>query len=234
MSSATKLTDLTLEGKAQVKEAGSALRLEREDLEIVHLALTLAARDLPDAARLARELGRLTAAGSDGLLMVGVSAHAAPDAVRRQLEGLTESMTPALAMPTEAGAVLSQRNARRRAELLTEFGALTGEQIAEERSKANNRHALAARWRKDGRIFGVSYRGKIVYPAFQFDDDGRVRPAVADVLAALPRDRMTAWEVALWWTAGNGWLGGRRPVDVLDRPAALHEAALKLAAPSPL
>ena len=151
------------------------------------------------------------------------------------LESLTEQMTPPVDIVSEAGAVLSQRNGQRRAELLGEFGALTGEQIADERSRARNRHALAARWRKEGRLFGVPYQGQTVYPGFQFDDDGELRTVVADVLAHLPVDRMSPWEVALWWTASNGWLRGRRPVDLLDEDdEALVKAAARLAEPSPL
>lgn len=148
---------------------------------------------------------------------------------------LIDQLTPDLDFPSESAIILARRNAKRRTELLREFGALSGEQIAEERSRAANRHALAARWRKEGRVFGVPYRGQTLYPAFQFDDDGGLRPVIAEVLAALPRDRMSAWEVALWWTSANGSLGGDRPVDLLDeRAGALPDAARRLAEPLPV
>jgi len=146
-------------------------------------------------------------------------------------------MTPELAMPTDPQVRQARSNAEARMRLLQEFGALTGEQIGEEHSRAQNRHALAARWRKEGRIFGVPYRGQTLYPAFQFDERGTVRPIVREVLRALPRDRMSDWEVALWWSADNGWLGRRRPVDVLEEdqaPSRLTQAALRLGQPSPL
>ena len=118
-------------------------------------------------------------------------------------------------------------------QLIQEFGALTGDQIGEEHSQAQNRHALAARWRKEGRIFGVPYRGQTLYPAFQFDAlSGEVKPSTREVIARLPRDHMSDWECALWWTAANGWLAGRRPVDVLDDdPEAVVAAAGRLGAP---
>jgi hypothetical protein len=146
---------------------------------------------------------------------------------------MVEQMTPELALPTEPKLRQVRRNAEARTQLIQEFGALTGNQIGEEHSQAQNRHALAARWRKEGRIFGVPYRGQTLYPAFQFDAlSGKVKPSTRAVLAQLPRDRMSDWECALWWTAANGWLGGRRPVDVLDHePEAVVAAAARLGEP---
>jgi hypothetical protein len=151
----------------------------------------------------------------------------------RQLEQLIEQMTPELSLPSEAQVRQARRSAEARTQLLQEFGALTGDQIGEEHSHARNRHALAARWRKEGRIFGVPYRGQTLYPAFQFDAvSGEVKASIRDVLTQLPRDRMSEWESALWWTAANGWLGGRRPVDALDdEPDAVAAAAAQLGAP---
>jgi hypothetical protein len=121
---------------------------------------------------------------------------------RSQLEQLIGQMTPELSLPSDPKLRQARRNAEARTQLLQELGALTGEQIGEEHSQAQNRHALAARWRKEGRIFGVSYRGQTLYPAFQFDAvSGGLKPSIRDVLAQLPRDRMSEWECALWWTA---------------------------------
>lgn len=156
--------------------------------------------------------------------------------LRARHEALIEQMTPELTAPSEPVVRQSRRNAEARTQLIQEFGALTGDQIGEEHSNAQNRHALAARWRKEGRIFGVPYRGQTLYPAFQFDmTSGEVRPTVKAVLEALPRDRMSAWECALWWTAANGLLNWRRPVDVLDEdPGGVIEAARRLGQPSGL
>jgi hypothetical protein len=153
-----------------------------------------------------------------------------------RLESIIDQLVPELAFPSNAAVLQARRNAQARTELLQEFGALTGEQIAEERSKAKNRHALAARWRKEGRILGVPYRGQTLYPAFQFDDAGELRPVIRAALAKLPRDRMSDWEVALWWAASNGWLGGLRPVDLLDETDVddIVAAAGRLAETSPL
>ena len=151
-------------------------------------------------------------------------------------ESLIQHMSAQAALPSEGAVRQAQRNAEARAELLDEFGAMTGEEIGEQHSRARNRHALAARWRKEQRLFSVPHQGRALYPRFQFDrTSGTLRPAIRDVLAALPTDRMSDWEVALWWTASNGWLGGSRPVDLLDDgPDEVVAAAARLGEPSPL
>jgi hypothetical protein len=41
---------------------------------------------------------------------------------------------------------------------------------------------------------------------------------------------MSGWELALWFTGSSDWLGGLRPVDVLDTDAdQVVEAAQRLA-----
>jgi hypothetical protein len=139
-------------------------------------------------------------------------------------------------VPSRAAVLQARRNAEARMELLREFGYLTAEQVADGRSRAANRSALAGRWRAEGKIAAVEWKGRVLYPAFQFDEQGAPFPAVASVLAVLPRDRMSDWEVALWWTAANGWLAGDRPVDRLtgDDAGPLVVAARQLAEPSPL
>lgn len=155
--------------------------------------------------------------------------------VLARVQALVDAMVPDIDLASESMAILAQRNAKRRTELLREFGVLTGEQVAEGRSRAENRHALASRWRKEGKLLGVPYQGQIVYPGFQFDADGEPRPVVAQALAALPRDQMSDWEVALWWTAGNGLIAGRRPVDLLEEdPDTVVRVAGELGEPLPL
>ena len=149
---------------------------------------------------------------------------------------LIERMLPDAPVPTPAQALQAQRNSEARWALMQEFGAYTSEEIAEQRSRAKNRHALANRWRGEGRVFSVDFRGQRLFPGFQLDLETLApKPVVAEALAALPRGEMSEWEVALWWTSPNGWLGGARPVDVMDDDEqAVVEAASHLAEPSPL
>jgi hypothetical protein len=225
----TKLTAAAEEGDVVVSVDGEELRSLEEALKAIS-GTSHAAALLLGVIENALRNGRILVLGAtEGL------GGADEDELRARVLALVDGLVPQLEIPSEAATILARRNAKRRAELLQEFGALSGEQIAEERSRASNRHALAARWRKEGKLFGVPYRGQTLYPAFQFDDDGRLRPAISDVLAELPRDDMSDWEVAYWWTAANGWLGGSRPVDLLySDPDSLVDAARRLGEPLPL
>lgn len=217
-------------------ERECVMSLDAAELRRLEQALAAVTDTSQAATRLARVIRDALQRGHT--LVLGASEAPGVDdeaALHARVEALIEQMVPDFALPTDATALLARRNAKCRAELLQEFGALSGEQIAEERSRAANRHALAARWRKEGKLFGVPYRGQTLYPAFQLDADGALRPVIAEVLAALPRKRMSDWELALWWTAANGWLCGRRPVDLLDDESqALVAAARRLAEPLPL
>ena len=140
---------------------------------------------------------------------------------------LTRIITPDVPLPEPAVLLQARRNAEARAALLTEFGALTAAQVAElSGSDAKNRSAIAGRWRREGRLVAVDHHGKTYYPGFQFDADGHPRPVVAEALEHLSASSVTPWQQALWFTTANGWLDGRRPVDVLDDdPGAIVAAA---------
>ena len=155
---------------------------------------------------------------------------------RVRTDALIDRILPDAPVPTPAQALQAQRNGEARWALMQEFGAYTSEEIAAHRSRAKNKHALANRWRSEGRVFSVDFQGQRLFPGFQFDLETLApKPVVAEALAALPREEMSEWEVALWWTAANGWLGGGRPVDVMeDDEGAVVAAAVHLAEPSPL
>jgi hypothetical protein len=140
---------------------------------------------------------------------------------------LAEAMTPDIAVPSPPIVLQARRNAEARTRLLTEFGALTAAQVAElAGSEARNTSALAGRWRREGRILAVDHHGTTYYPSFQFDAEGRPKAVVADVLKRLNSPEITPWQQALWFTTANGWLNGRRPVDLLDdEPQAVLAAA---------
>ena len=65
-------------------------------------------------------------------------------------------------------------------------------------------------------MLALEHHGATYYPGFRFDAEGKPRAVVADVLRACSRPSMTPWQRTLWFTTANGWVDGRRPVDVLD------------------
>ena len=164
--------------------------------------------------------------------MVVARLSKAPFRRSRKNDLLSELSTNSLAGISDEEIARRQaaRNAAAREKLLSEFGVLSGAQVAKrvvwrpDDGRSSSRGTVG-QWKRNGLVFTVNHQGRTVYPAYQFDKDGRPRPVVADVLATLGQQGR-GWQLALWFTSANGWLGGRRPVDVLDTdPAAISEAA---------
>ena len=152
-----------------------------------------------------------------------------PDVRARHLERKIEQLLDVVADThdpmAEFHAAVAADNTAIRQRFMREVETLTSGQVAALAGhEAKNRHQTAARWKKDRRVFAVTYQGQDRFPAFQFDADGRPRPVVRDVLAVLPTV-MSAWEVVFWFVSSNTWLGGPPPRDHLDDIAALVEAA---------
>jgi hypothetical protein len=120
----------------------------------------------------------------------------------------------------------AQSNAEARQALLSEFGGLSGTEVSQ-RFGATAASGEAVDWKAENRLVGVPLGDEVVYPRFQFTEEGEPRRIIAPALHALRADpTVTAWQAALWFIAPNGWLGGRRPVDLLDsEPDAVVEAA---------
>jgi hypothetical protein len=62
-------------------------------------------------------------------------------------------------------------------------------------------------------------------PVFQFED-GQPLETVGKVLALLG-ERKSGWQLAFWFTSPNGWLDGKRPVDVIKNTKAVVQAAVR-------
>jgi hypothetical protein len=139
-----------------------------------------------------------------------------------------DALAPKDRGPLSAASVLqARRNAKARSELLAEFPALTSAEVAEAaNSKASNRASLANRWREERKVFAIRVGDQQLYPAFQFNEDGRPVAAIAKALEHLGGAKLSDWQIALWFTSSTGWLGGRRPVDLLsDEPETVVAAA---------
>ena len=122
-------------------------------------------------------------------------------------------------------------NARLRSRYFQETPLLTGAEVrAASGLNPRNKSEPASRWKREGRLFAVRRSGVDHYPAFQFAD-GAPRPVIREVLAALPKD-MTAWQIAMWFASGNGWLDGDEPQECFSDPDAVVEAARRLADPA--
>ena len=162
-------------------------------------------------------------------LLTIVTAHLGRD--RASLARVLRALLPP-AHFTVSPPVLEQvqRNAEAHAELAGEFGLLSSAEVAKlAGSTASNRAATANRWANQRKVFTVEVDGAQRFPGFQFGENGRPLPVIADVLTAAG-DRLSGWELALWFTGSSAWLGGERPVDVIDSdPEMVVEAVRQVA-----
>lgn len=177
----------------------------------------------------------LVAADEREMAALESAVTAAREAFRMQRESagdIMRTLLPPERLAVGVGVVTQvHRDAGLRVALADEFGLLSGAEVAERAgSKASNARALASRWNTGGRIFAVPVGQAQRFPGFQFDEDGRPLPVIADVVAVLG-SHLAAWELALWFIGSNSWLGDERPVDVLgDSATEVVYAATMLAA----
>jgi hypothetical protein len=148
--------------------------------------------------------------------------------MRNVIDQLATILTPTAQPVVDDGFVLqARRNAELRQRLLHDYPVITSAQVAEmAHSTAQNRAALAASWRKDGRIFGVPRpSAEYVFPTLQFSDDGQPLPGMRAVIAAFPEDARE-WQLFAWLATPNAWLEGRLPLSLLRTdPSSVARAA---------
>ena len=200
----------------------------RQAQPMVRLREWLAARDLDG-----REEEVLIVSGVDRATLETAKAlfellcerlHDLQDA---DMARLIEMAMPMLSERTSSAVIYhARRNASLRAEFVRTCELLDAEQVhALYGSSAKNRAALAARWRSDGKIFAIEHRGRLLYPAFQFDEVGRPRAVIGRILKALGPGT-GPWQTAIWFTTPNSWLDRRSPLDLLEsEPDRVIDAA---------
>ena len=82
------------------------------------------------------------------------------------------------------------------------------------------------KWKSDGAIFALDHGGIDIFPRYGFDTapPGVPRPVMRQIIAAL---NMSAYHVAIWFAAGCGMLGSKRPMDIIaSDPKAVLAAAI--------
>lgn len=89
---------------------------------------------------------------------------------------------------------------------------------------ARNKHALASRLLKEGRVFAIERAGHKEFPAYAFDSLGNPIPALRKVLGIL--EGYSPFRLASWFESTSSRLGGCRPRELLETdPDAVIAAA---------
>lgn len=173
------------------------------DAEVVELSVA-------EAARLRKRYPKLK--NRRRVVAVGVDDDPTADLIAAVQPG---AMT---AVRKPASWEQARRNVAMRRRILDEFGALSAAELGEWATPgAANPHQYASRLRKANRVFSVPFEGRTLFLGFQFDENGRPFPVLAEVLASLRRRFGDSdWSIASWLTSPNPYLPGKaRPVDLL-------------------
>lgn len=126
----------------------------------------------------------------------------------------------------EVERLLYDSNAKARARFFGEWPSFTSKDLAEVAGHGSkNKSMTASRWKMKGKVFSIRHGGVEYFPAFQFEE-GQPIEAVAKVLTLLG-EKKSGWQLAFWFTSPNGWLAGKRPVDVLKDGDVVVSAAAR-------
>lgn len=91
-----------------------------------------------------------------------------------------------------------------------------------------NPSAQPNKWKKQGLIFAINHGGIDYFPGYGLDRDAGFRPVkpLAKIIEAFAGHK-DGWGMAYWFRSDNGFLGGKRPQDLLaSTPGRVIEAAM--------
>ncbi|NMR29192.1 hypothetical protein [Crystallibacter degradans] len=171
---------------------------------------------------IARELGidRTEAAAlTPSLLHLVGEQLRAVRALQESLERLTSTVSPEQAARSQATENIWRLIAQ-------EFGLLTGREVAARLgSRAKNAGGFASDLRRRGELMAVKRRNAYLYPGYQFNAEGRVRPLMKRLAALAHELDVDEETVLLWMRAPSTWFEDEsRPVDNLNNDDAVCRA----------
>lgn len=70
-------------------------------------------------------------------------------------------------------------------------------------------------WKKSGMLFSVLHEGVVLFPSYVFDGNKRKPIEGLHPILALFANKKNDWGLAYWFAGANGYLGGKRPQDML-------------------
>lgn len=151
--------------------------------------------------------------------------EASRDELLRALMGHGVSLTPAATL-SQSKRLATHRNAL----LATPFH--TYKSLSEQRdSSESNTRTWVARRRQAHRLFTVDHDGRTLIPAFQIDEDGKLRTELAPILAALAQGGVRDWSLWTWLASPTSFLSGEVPERIATTdPARALRAAQRFAA----
>lgn len=92
---------------------------------------------------------------------------------------------------------------------------------------SRNPSAQPNKWKKGGQIFAIQHGGVDYFPGYGLDQHNDFRPlkALGKIIEVFDGHK-DGWGMAYWFRSANGFLGGKRPQDLLaSAPDQVIEAA---------
>lgn len=93
---------------------------------------------------------------------------------------------------------------------------------------STNKSAGPAKWKSANKIFSVSYLSEELFPIYAIDKVNGFKPqkGLKPVLEVFAGEK-DSWGIAYWFAGANGYLGGKRPLDLLaSNPDLVLQAAI--------
>ncbi|OLF53828.1 hypothetical protein [Pseudomonas chlororaphis] len=171
-----------------------------------------------------RDLRALESTIASFALLVGsVTAQREQQTLETLVEALVPVAPPRPALLKEAAMI-----ARARTAILQGADWPTAAQVAELAGFSPiNPSAQPNKWKRDGLIFALNHHGVDYFPGYGLDPDTGFRPrkAMARILEVFAGSK-DGWTLAGWFLTPNGFLGGKRPQDLMaSAPEQVLEAA---------
>lgn len=167
----------------------------------------------------------------DLLVIVGTIQRHSPEleAMSMMLQsvealGPALSQVPAETSPQLARSLQATENAWRKMD--HEFGLLSSLEVSERVGSRKPNRSYASDQHAKGRLIAVKRPGGLRYPGFQIDHhEQQIRPVMEDLIRVAQSAEISETSLALWMCSHTGYLDGARPVDRIDQPQGVVEAA---------
>lgn len=135
----------------------------------------------------------------------------------KALESIVDALLPQIPLPKQT-LIEARMKVQARKAVLESATWLTAAQVAELAGfSASNPSAQLYKWKKERRIFAIRHQGGDYFPEYALNPADNYRPykALREILN-LFNDTKDGWGAAYWFGSVNGFLGGKRPQDLLS------------------
>ena len=157
------------------------------------------------------------------VLAEGVAEARKTEKLKALVELLTPDVPTSDILVREARMIASARQA-----VIKGTQWLTAEQLSTLAGfSSTNPSAQPNKWKAKRMIFAINNKGTDYFPVYALDPDKNHRPLkiLANILEIFS-EKKDGWGAAYWFASVNGFLGGKRPQDILhSNPEAVLAAA---------